>query len=80
MFVDRQEGSVFRGAGVVPDERGEGRGMTNYEQIRDMSIEEMARALADGVCSKCVHFVKRPRCEKQCTDGRLRWLKQDVEQ
>lgn len=23
MFVDRKEGSVFHGAGVVPDERGE---------------------------------------------------------
>lgn len=22
MFVDRQEGSIFHGAGVVPDERG----------------------------------------------------------
>lgn len=54
--------------------------MTNYEQIRGMSIEEMARALADGACSKCVHFVNWPHCEKQCTDGRLRWLKQDVEQ
>lgn len=56
--------------------------MTNFERIKTMSIEEMAKELlCRTVCSCCIHFPPNPRdCafENNCTEGRIQWLNSEV--
>lgn len=68
--------------------------MTNYERIRNMSIEEMAEAMNksadDGLynlsCQKYCAYTTNKRCNKfnndgrgGCTDGIKQWLESEVE-
>lgn len=59
--------------------------MTNYDRIKQMSIEEMANFInndCNGVCGCCV-FRANTRCyedEDKCKLGIKEWLEQEVEE
>ena len=50
--------------------------MNNYEKIKAMSIEEMARFLIEDVCLSCVHLCKRNCAHFSCVNGIKQWLKE----
>ena len=61
--------------------------MTNYERIKDMSIEEMAKMLSDEIphgdcygCNLecCTYF--DDKFNNSCTNAFYRWLKLEVEE
>lgn len=61
--------------------------MTNFERIKNMSIEEMAKFWAndlDGICSCCgITYEEKQnvKCyECLCVKGITRWLNSEVEQ
>lgn len=60
--------------------------MTNYEKIRNMSIEEMAEFLGiynDRTCVSCGDCIMRSHCEypvPPCNENALKWLKDDIEE
>lgn len=68
------------------------RTMTNYERIKNMSVEEMAESLASeafDVCACCgITYEEKRDLEKQnkkcyeclCEKGIARWLNSEVEQ
>lgn len=52
--------------------------MTNYEKIKQMSVEELARFLNDnGICHTCAHEVFG--CGN-CLKGHIAWLEREVDQ
>ena len=53
--------------------------MTNYERIKNMSVEEMAKILASATL--CVNFgCKGLRCGcKECQELHKQWLESEVE-
>ena len=56
--------------------------MTNYEKIKAMSVEEMARFLCD--ISDCYHCPMKNKCRNQtlidCLDGLAEWLLKEAEE
>ena len=60
--------------------------MTNYERIKDMSIEEMAVMIADEIphgdcygCGRChIKFDEPYRLNDGCQDAWLEWLESEV--
>ena len=50
--------------------------MTNYEKMKNMTIEEMVRYIAGSACPYCIYDGKR--CE-DCNDGVRQWLEQESE-
>ena len=58
--------------------------MTNYEKIRNMSIEEMAEFLGiynDRACVSCGKCTMLSHCEfpvLPCNENALKWLKDEV--
>ena len=58
--------------------------MTNYEKIRNMSIEEMAEFLGvynDRDCVSCEECIMSSHCEfpvLPCDENALKWLKDEV--
>lgn len=53
--------------------------MTNGDKIRQMTDEELVKAIGLA-CRRCAYF-KNGKCtepDKDCTDGNLEWLKQEV--
>ena len=50
--------------------------MTNYERIKAMSIEQLAKML-DGVCEFCAYdgINRVSNSEMHCDEGCLKWLK-----
>ena len=60
--------------------------MTNYDRIKQMSIEEMAKMLANEIphgdcygCYKCYGCHSPYRLNDECQDGWLEWLESEVE-
>ena len=60
--------------------------MTNYERIKNMSVEEMAVMLADEIphgdcygCDKCDYSHSPYRLNDGCQDGWLEWLESEVD-
>ncbi|MEO2600927.1 hypothetical protein [Clostridium butyricum] len=59
--------------------------MTNYERIKSMTIEEMAKffnnEIDDVECScRCGFYnIGQPNCGYKCNKGHLEWLMQEVE-
>lgn len=56
--------------------------MTNYEQIKNMSVEEMAKAL--DVPTPCDYCYYNHKCgyghqDRECADGIRLWLESEVE-
>lgn len=59
--------------------------MTNYDRIRNMSIEEMAIMLADEIphgdcygCDLCCNVIISPhRLRDDCQEGWLKWLESE---
>lgn len=55
--------------------------MTNAEIIRQMTDEELVKAIGLA-CRRCAYCnVENGKCtepDKDCTDGNLEWLKQEV--
>ena len=66
--------------------------MTNFERIRNMTLEEMANALYERPmsyvdCEKYCAYTKDGRCDKfdddgkgSCVDGIKLWLESEVEE
>lgn len=61
--------------------------MTNYERIKQMSVEEMADFInheTDGICSCCdLYPDKKDKCymiEGECKRGIKRWLESEVQE
>lgn len=54
---------------------------TNADRIRQMTDEELAESIGLA-CKRCAYYkVGRGECsgqDKECTDGNLAWLKQEV--
>ena len=58
--------------------------MTNYERIREMSVEEMAEILSDSDCEKRCGFTKDGKCNSygnsdMCAEGVALWLNSEAE-
>ena len=55
--------------------------MTNFERIKAMTVEEMAKELlVRTVCSCCIHFpAKEKPCKYDCTEGRKQWLNSEAQ-
>ncbi len=55
--------------------------LTNGDRIRQMTDEELAKSIGLA-CKRCVYFkgghVECSGQDKECTDGNLEWLKQEV--
>lgn len=60
--------------------------MTNYEKIRNMSVEEMAEFLGvynDRSCISCHDCIMKSHCEYPvlpCNESALKWLKDDIKE
>lgn len=55
-------------------------GMTNYEKIKGMSIEEMAVFLNVSDCYRCAFYTEEcGHCTTDCEEGIKKWLRQKVE-
>lgn len=57
--------------------------MTNYEKIKNMSVEKMAKEIFDKVEEKCEYCSQR-KCspitaEQDCIDGIIDWLQTTVD-
>lgn len=52
--------------------------MNNFEKIKAMGIDEMARWLGANTCNYCVY--QKVSCDdvKQCKDGIKLWLESEV--
>ena len=52
--------------------------ITNFEKIKAMNIDEMARCLGANSCNYCVY--QQVNCDdiKQCKDGIKLWLESEV--
>lgn len=54
---------------------------SNADRIRQMTDEELVKSIGLA-CKRCAYYkVGRGECsgqDKECTDGNLEWLKQDV--
>ena len=55
--------------------------MTNFEKIKNMSLEQLAAFMARPLCEKCAWYGKCKTDENLTCDGKgqLEWLKQEVE-
>lgn len=66
------------------ERRTRGRGMTNFENFKNMSIEEMARAIFDKVEEGCRYCSQRecsPKTAKQdCIGGIIDYLQSEVDE
>lgn len=56
--------------------------MTNYERIKNMSVEEMAKYFADtkGLCFSCEIFKFCQKGFGDCEQTHLDWLNKEVEE
>lgn len=52
--------------------------MTNYEKIKEMSIDEMA-ALFSVACGFCVCACEPGNCSLSCKEGVKKWLESEAE-
>lgn len=57
--------------------------MTNFEKIKNMDIDELAKLL-NGRCSLCVFDTDGDECagmekDAPCIDGVRKWLEQEAE-
>ena len=53
--------------------------MTNFERIKAMSIEELAKELAkDSACEFCKMFDEQTCMEITCEQGIIKWLESEV--
>lgn len=52
--------------------------MTNYEKIKEMSIDEMA-ALLERECYLCVCYHEPGNCSLSCKEGVKKWLEAEAE-
>lgn len=55
--------------------------MTNYEKIKNMTIEEMAEWLQDGIneCNCCAYGLNFG-CPDACIYGIKQWLEREIEE
>lgn len=60
--------------------------MTNFDKIKQMSVEEMAELISEGlsrieICPYCKHDGK-PECriDGACKDAHLKWLESESDQ
>lgn len=55
--------------------------MTNYERIKEMTVEEMAESF-HACCKYCIY--RGEECYNSeymlCSDGHLKWLNSEVEE
>lgn len=52
--------------------------MTNYEMIKQLSVEEMAEFLRDNdYCDVCI-YDRTPCRERSCKDGIKKWLESEA--
>ena len=50
--------------------------MNNYEKIKNMSIDEMAKWLSKNICNYCIY--QKQDCEDfKCYDGIKQWLESE---
>lgn len=57
--------------------------MTNFEKIKTMTVEEMAKLLDEGECWHCVRYKTQTALECLgcvCADGVKQWLESEVEE
>ena len=55
--------------------------LTNYERIKNMTIEEMAELLTFWECDNCCAYGEMEDCladDKGCYNGIKKWLKNEV--
>ena len=58
--------------------------MTNYEKIKNMSIDETANFIVDNdlLCSTCAFFDEKGNCRcsigLMCVDGIKKWLESEA--
>lgn len=52
--------------------------MTNYERIKEMSVEEI-EGLLRGDCNYCI-YREKVCTHNLCTDGVIKWLNSEVEE
>lgn len=51
--------------------------MTNYDRIRNMSVEELTEFLCNNYkCHQCAYYHKD--CNGECVDGIKQWLETEV--
>lgn len=53
--------------------------MNNFERIKAMNIDEMAKLLSSHNCDYCVLFQKLECYKIKCEDGIKQWLEQETE-
>lgn len=54
--------------------------MNNFQKIKLMDIDEMAKLLNSHICDCCV-FLQKVECYKiKCEDGIKQWLEQESEE
>lgn len=59
--------------------------MTNFEKIKNMSVEEMAEFLFNQLNNDCIENFKclqqkLTRCNGKCNNNIINWLKSEVEE
>ena len=53
---------------------------TNYDRIRNMSIEEMAEFMKELVLNSCYYCVGNCQRMDSCKDGFINWLESEVDE
>ena len=55
--------------------------MTNFEKIKAMSVEEMAKLLRTHlICDYCIHYYEKSCGGFGCLNGIIKWLESEVEE
>ena len=55
--------------------------MTNYEKIKQMTVEEMADFIILKDDCECCHYADDDACDKfECRDGIKAWLEQEADE
>lgn len=55
---------------------------TNYEKIKNMTLNEMARTLYETKCVYCIYFYSKSEepCDiRKCLSNIVQWLEQECE-
>lgn len=55
--------------------------ITNYDKIKNMTIDEMAEFITRSICLSCIYIKENRNCKgKKCISGIKQWLKKESEQ
>jgi hypothetical protein len=54
--------------------------MTNFEKIKQMTVEEFAKMFGNGICENISNCLNTIDCTADCDDCIIDWLNQEVEE